>query len=75
MTREFHIYECVSCKHKEIYPMAAHLMFGDGKPGSFKCESCAESLSLVSTRLATLTLHPKTGRLCIEEDLKVEDYR
>jgi hypothetical protein len=21
MTREFHIYECGSCKHKEIYPL------------------------------------------------------
>ena len=73
MTREFHIYECGSCKHKEIYPLAVHLMFGDGRV--FKCEACASPLSLVGTRLATLTLHPKTGRLCIEEDLKVEDYR
>lgn len=71
-TREFHTYECESCKCQETYPGAAHTIFDHGN--GFRCGSCGGLLSLVSTRVATLTLHPKTGKFCIEEDLKLEDY-
>ena len=72
MMREFYVYECGSCKGRETYPVAADLMFTHH--GVFPCQKCKGPLSLVTTRKGTLTLHPKTGHFCIEEDLEPKDY-
>ena len=74
MTRTFYIYECSLCGHKECYPVAADVIFG--RNGVFECEMCKGALALISTRDGTLTLHPKTGKMCIEEELRwPEDYK
>jgi len=63
----FHVYKCSKCGRRETYA---------AKMWAFRCDACGAAMDHDGTRSGTLTLHPRTGRLAVEEDLRwPDDYR
>ena len=69
MSHTFHLYQCAACNAREIYAAPIDDLFGAPQ----KCLTCGGVLRKTGLRQGTLTIHPKTGKLCIEEDLNLGD--
>jgi DNA-directed RNA polymerase subunit RPC12/RpoP len=70
MKHTFYIYKCSECGKRETYALRIPLLRRLDGERSIECQVCGASMDEDGTRQGTLTLHPRTGKLAIEEDLR-----
>lgn len=73
MKHTFYIYKCRGCGKRSTYAAKLSALPKLSGERSIDCLACGSPMDEDGTREGTLTLHPRTGKLAIEEDLRWPD--
>jgi ribosomal protein S27E len=73
MKHTFYVYKCRGCGERGTYAAKLPVLPRIDGQRSVDCLACGSAMDEVGTRQGTLTLHPRTGKLAIEEDLHWPD--